>query len=257
MTDVNGVAGKGYFFFYPRQAVASSSGVSVLTCPNCSAGYRSSPGDLACTECGLGYYSPAVSPSCTICPLGTKCNITTTPQPIPCGLGAYQGSTGASICSTCPVGQYCPSATTSVPSSCPQHTTSVSGSSSLLHCTCVNGFFCSYTKKITAVVTLNTTLSNFNSDFGGVRTAFIAAVASAAGVVQSKVTINGVAQKTGGRRLLSVSPYLIDVRATVHGADRLRDLASHLARHSVHLHHSHTWAEDHSVQPTRELRRKG
>jgi hypothetical protein len=140
---------------------------------------------------------------------------------------------------------------------CPQHTTSAAGSSSLLHCQCVSGFRCAYTKKITAVVTLNTTLSNFQSDVGGVRTAFIAAVASAAGVTQSQVTINGVVQKAGGRRLLSVSPYLIDVRATVHGAERLRGLANHLARHSVHLHQSHTWEEDHSVHPTRDLRRKG
>jgi hypothetical protein len=194
-----------------------------------------------------------VSPSCTICPLGTKCNITTTPEPIPCGLGAYQGSTGATFCSTCPLGQYCPSTTTSIPSTCPQHTTSVAGSASLLHCTCVEGFFCSYTKRITAVVTLNTTLMNFESDVGGVRTAFIAAVASAAGVVPSKVAINGVAQKATGRRLLSASPYLIDVRTTIHGAERLQNLAGHLARHSIHLHQAHRWETDHRVQPTRTL----
>ena len=240
-------------FLYPRPAAISSSpAVSTLSCPNCTSGYYSNAGDSACTTCGLGYYSPPVSPSCTICPLGTMCNSTTTPAPIPCGLGAYQPATGASFCSTCPVNQYCPSTTTYAPGSCPAHTASVAGSSSLLNCQCVPGFSCSYTKRITATVTLNTTLSSFNADLGGVQTAFKAAVAAAAGVVPSKVTINGVAQKAGARRLLAYTPHLIDVRTTIHGAERLRNLEGHLARHDATLHHSHTWEESHSLQTTSE-----
>lgn len=331
-----------------RPRLTSGGGASVITCSNCSAGYRSSPGDAACTECGLGFFSPPVAATCTICPPGQYCPSATTSTPVDCAPGSYRNTPGGKTqgdCTECPSGNYCPAKSvdptncsagtynpstaqgdsgkclpcnpgnycplaTSTPTgcpagtynpsfsgaseaacqvcaigkfsdavgrqtdcplcvanyyckdskssaACPQHTTSAAGSSSLLHCQCVSGFRCAYTKKITAVVTLNTTLSNFQSDVGGVRTAFIAAVASAAGVTQSQVTINGVVQKTGGRRLLSVSPYLIDVRATVHGAERLRGLANHLARHSVHLHQSHTWEEDHSVHPTRDLRRKG
>ena len=301
MTDVNGVAGKGYFFFYPRQAVDLSPGVSVLTCPNCSAGYRSSAGDAACTECGLGYYSPPVSSACTICPVGTKCNSTTTPDAIPCGAGNFQPDIGQIFCNVCVLGKYCPLSATANPTDCvagtynplpggaseaaclacaigkfsdvvgsnrdcplcpanfycknptssapcPEHTTSAAGSSSLLHCQCVSGFRCAYTKKITAVVTLNTTLSNFESDTGGVRTAFKSAVAAAAGVTPDQVTINNVAPKTG-RRLLGAAA-LIEVRASVHGAERLHRLDAHLGRHSATLHQGHVWDEAHSLVTT-------
>ena len=312
IADVTGATTAGSIFVYPRQAAVSNSpAVSTLSCPNCSAGTRSSAGDASCTSCGYGFYSPAVSSNCTICPTGTMCNSSTTPSPIPCGAGSYQPSTGASFCSTCPVGQYCDSQTTAVPTNCaagtynpspggpsntscivcatgtysltigsstncptcaansyctnpttiapcPTHTASVSGSSSLLQCQCVPGYSCAYTKRITAVVTLNTSLTNFNGNVGGVQTSFLAAVASAAGVTPSQVVINNVASSGGSRRLLGYSTPMIDVRATVHGAERLRNLAGHLARHDARLHQGHSWEENHSVQPTRlALRRPG
>jgi len=100
------------------------------------------------------------------------------------------------------------------------------------------------------VVTLNTTLSRFNSDYGGVKTSFINAVASAAGVSSSQVTISGVVPKTSNRRRLLGSDRLeafIDVHTAIDGAERLHRLDFHLARHSATLHQGSSWQESHSL----------
>jgi hypothetical protein len=132
---------------------------------------------------------------------------------------------------------------------CPLHTTSVAGSSSLLNCRCVQGFRCAYSKRITAVVTLNTTASDFNSNYGGIKTAFVNAVATAAGVSSSQVTIGSVTPKPsgGGRRLLATKHSFIDVHTIIEGAEKLSGLDRHLGRHSMFLHHSHKWEEAHSL----------
>ncbi len=95
---------------------------------------------------------------------------------------------------------------------------------------------CSYTKTITATVTLNTTSPDFTADVGGVKTALINDVATAAGVSPSKVSVIGAAPKTGARRLLSISgnPLTSDgivVRANVHGATHLLQLDFHLGKY--------------------------
>ena len=243
-----------YIIIVPRPTSTASP---YLTCPNCSTGTYSLAGNTACTNCGYGNYSAAVSSSCTTCPVGTMCNSITTPTPVNCGLGNYQGSTGQSSCMTCPQNQYCASPTTSTPITCPTHTSSVAGSSSLLQCRCTQGFVCTYTKRITAVITLNSTLYNFNNDVGGVKTALINAVATAAGVTASKVTINSAAQKTGNRRLLELSGShsFIDVHTVIEGAERLRGLDLHLAKHSATLHKDHSWQEAHtlSARPARPM----
>jgi len=224
------------------------SSASTLTCPNCSSGTYSLAGNTACTNCGYGSYSAAVSSACTTCPVGTMCNSVTTPAPVNCGQGNYQGSTGQSFCLTCPANQYCSSATTQTPASCPAHTFSANGSYSLLQCECVPGYNCAYKKQITAVVTLNTTLYNFNNNVNGVQTAFLQAVAAAAGVSPSQVVVNTVVSSTGNRRLLSEkSNKFIDVYASVRGAERLHRLDAHLARHSLTLHKGHSWQEAHSL----------
>lgn len=257
ITNNVGSTSKGQLYISPRLVAPAPPIISTLSCPNCSSGYYSNTGDSACTTCGYGYYSAAVSSVCTVCPVGTMCNSVTTPAPVSCGLGNYQGATGQSFCSTCPQNQYCSSPTTSVPLNCPANTVSSAGSSSLLQCRCVQGYVCTYTKRITAVVTLNTTLSRFNADIGGVRSAFINAVASAAGVPASQVTINTVKSTGSRRRLLGlehqVEPAsgsehsMIEVHAVVEGAERLHDLAGHLAKHSVLLHQGHSWEGDHRL----------
>jgi hypothetical protein len=151
-------------------------------------------------------------------------------------------------CPLCPINFYCTNSITI--KTCPTHTSSVIGSSSLLHCRCDQGYKCAYSKRITAVVTLNSTTSSFNNDVGGIKTAFINAVASAAGVSSNQVTINNVVAKVTGRRLLSLGDGFIDVFTSVQGAERLNTLALHLSKHSLTLHQGHSWQEAHTLTST-------
>jgi len=136
---------------------------------------------------------------------------------------------------------------------CPLHTTSSAGSYSRANCICDPGFQCTYYKQIQAIVTLNATLWEFQNDINGVRTAFIAAMAAAAGVHSSQVTINDVVSQNRRRRLLALPAddqpvpdgmqQVINVHASVLGAVHLRDLDKHLNRHSPTLHVSHSWEQ--------------
>jgi hypothetical protein len=88
------------------------------------------------------------------------------------------------------------------------HTTSAVASYSRLNCRCTPGYSCTYYKQIQAIVTLNATIYEFNNDVGGVRTAFLAAMAAAANVTADHVVINGVVSHVlnplaASRRLLS------------------------------------------------------
>jgi len=116
-----------------------------------------------------------------------------------------------------------------------------------VNCICDPGYECTYYKQIQAIVTLNATAYEFQNDINGVRTAFIAAMAAAAGVQPSQVTINDVLTQSRRRHLLSLSPSqqknLIDVHASVHGAVKLHDLDKHLNRQIENLHISHTWKQ--------------
>jgi hypothetical protein len=155
------------------------------------------------------------------------------------------------MCPACEANSYCSNPTTI--RSCPTHTSSLQGSSSLLNCRCEQGYKCAYSKKITAVVTLNTTVSSFTDDVGGVRTSFLNAVATAAGVATSQVSISGVVpKKGGGRRLLSEADHdHIDVHTDIEGAERLHQLEKHLNE----IHVQHRWEERHSVLSTPIMRR--
>ena len=255
-------------------------------CTACGLGYFSPAVSSACTICPLGTKcnsttTPAAIPCgpgsyqastgasyCDTCPVGQYCASQTTSTPTNCLAGTYNpvtgGPTSASclVCATgkyslaigsstdcpaCAANSYCTNPTTIA--ACPVHTSSPAGSSSLLHCRCDQGFRCAYTKRITAVVTLNTTITSFNSDLGGVKTAFLSAVASAAGVSPAQVKINNVVPKLSGRRLLGTgfAHAMIDVHAAVDGAERLHNLAGHLAKHNVLLHQGHVWEENHTL----------
>jgi hypothetical protein len=199
--------------------------------------------------------------------VGSYCPIQTV-TPIKCRAGTHRDNVGASqlshclLCqpgtyslvvgrsSNCPLCEsnfYCRTSTTK--DICPLHTTSSSGSYSRVNCLCDPGYQCTYYKQIQAVVTLNATLWEFNNDINGVRTAFIHAMAAAAGVHPNYVTINEV--MTQGRRrraLLSLEDgngerETINVHASVTGAVRLRDLDKHLNRHSSLLHIAHRWEQ--------------
>jgi hypothetical protein len=163
-----------------------------------------------------------------------------------CQPGTYSLIVGrSSNCPLCDPNFYCRTSTTK--DICPLHTTSSAGSYSRVNCLCDPGYQCTYYKQIQAIVTLNATVWEFNNDINGVRTAFIAAMASAAGVHPSFVTINEVmAQGRRRRNLLSLSDggrETIDVHASITGAVKLRDLDKHLNRHSSTLHIAHRWVQ--------------
>ena len=115
-----------------------------------------------------------------------------------------QGRT--TVCPACAGDSYCPSGVSQ--QACPVHTGSLPGTATALGCGCRAGFTCKYTKRITAVVVLNhTSVSGFNADTDGVRSSFLAAIAAAAGVPVSQITILGVSPHVGGggRRLLAMA----------------------------------------------------
>jgi hypothetical protein len=86
-------------------------------------------------------------------------------------------------------------------------------------------------------------------------------VAAAAGVKPSQVVIKNVAPKVAGRRLLGMraaaSSNLIDVHMVVNGAEGLRNLHGHLAKHDPFLYQGHVWAETHRVESQPLARRVG
>ena len=209
---------------------------------NCSSGtFRNLPGGTSqsdCSACLVAQYCPLASTT-----------------PVDCPNGTYRSTTGATSladCAVCVANSYCPRRSTN-PTACPSKTYSPAGSDSLLDCKCAQGYQCVITKVITATVTLNATKTDFDNNVGNVKTNFIAAVAAAAGVSPSKVSIVGVSPRFGGRRLLSVfaggkTDNSIVVRAKVHGATSLNMLDVHLSRHNKGLHMGHEWRESHSVK---------
>jgi hypothetical protein len=270
-------------------------GASSMDCMACPPGRYCPIQTTTPTPCNAGTYrlapSGAVQGDCTICPAGSYCTIGTV-TPVPCGAGTHRDSVGAtqlSNCLLCLPGTYslamgrssnCPLCdanfycrTSTMKEVCPLHTTSSSGAYSRVNCRCDPGYQCTYYKQIQAVVTLNATLWEFNNDIGGVRTAFIAAMAAAAGVQPSQVTINGVVIRNRRRNLLSVSAAFavddngtnrqllsvpsdsspsrsqqtIEVHTSVIGSTRLRDLDKHLDRHNKNLHITHRWEQAHKV----------
>jgi hypothetical protein len=86
-------------------------------------------------------------------------------------------------------------------------------------------------------VTLYTSISHFENDVGNVRTSFVNAIAAAAQVPSDKVSIVGVAPKTGNRRLFSISGQAsgtgdsIVVRAKVQDASHIHELNHHIDHH--------------------------
>ena len=262
---------------------ASGSALAVEDCLTCPVGVYCPLATTTPSQCAAGSYRSSTGAAsqndCATCIPGSYCPVQSV-NPISCFAGTYNPYAGmgsgvdCQVCSSgkysldiarstdcplCDADHYCPNSTTV--KACPANTVSSAGSSSLLHCRCEAGFKCSYTKKITAVVTLNTTAASFNNPQDPVRIAFIAAVAAAAGVNPAQVTIGHVRSKLGGRRLLSLESQdsqpdeFIDVHTSIDGAIRLHRLDLHLAGHSATLHQGHTWQEAHRVLSSAVLRR--
>jgi hypothetical protein len=123
----------------------------------------------------------------------------------------------------------------------------------------VEGFTCNYYKRINAIVSLTCTKSEFDNNVNNVRTNFIAAVAAAAKVDPSFVTINMVLQsgEVGpgpSRRLFAIRPAkTIQVHAQIKNAVRLHKLSEQLEKRVAGLHASHAWQHNHEIVPINNM----
>ena len=212
--------------FQPEQCLPCPPG---LYCPlgtvdpfPCQAGsFRTAAGATSpaqCVDCPSGGYCPARSVSPILCAAGfhrDSPRATHLGNCLLCLPGTYAVGVGRdSNCPVCPANHYC--RTPTLKEACPTNTRAPSASFSILRCSCVPGFACTYYKRVRAISTLNATLEDFNGDVGGVRTLFVRAVAAAANVTVDQVVINGVVSAAGGgaatqgRRLLSVPTSLAE-----------------------------------------------
>jgi len=244
----------------------STGAANAYDCADCPVGHLCLEGASAATECGLGrFQASAAQSTCDACPSGHYCSLLATSAPSSCSPGTFRALSGGSLqadctsctlgtfdvtttgrvsdCPLCPNGSYCLTATTAA--ACPGHTDSVAGTSSQLGCRCHPGYVCAYTKRISAVVTLNaTTVADFNADVDGIQTNFISSIAAAAGVPTWQITIVSVQVHGSARRLLA-SDSMIDVYAKVDGARYLKNLDHHIRRE---LLVGHAWTVAHTVQ---------
>jgi len=284
----------------------STGGQSLEQCYACPMGYYCHAATTTPSACQAGSYGPnagnTAQGSCTTCPSGAYCPSASI-VPTLCGAGHHRDTPGAThlanclLClpgtysvgtgrtSNCPVCQanyYC--RTSTMLEACPMHTTSAAGSYSRLNCKCDPGYSCTYYKQIQAIVTLNATLADFNSDYHGVKTAFLAAMANAAQVSVAHVVINGVIARTSFRRMLSTDAHAdasfeatrestwrrlegdhaagrrsllsvagdsgagIKIFVSVDGSGRLHNLDQELAKHSKGLFIEHRWEPAHRVK---------
>ena len=138
------------------------------------------------------------------------------------------------------------------------HTTSIAGAYSRINCRCNPGYQCTYFKQIQAIVTLKVTLYEFNNNINNVKTNFLSAMAAAAKVPTSRITINGVITRNRRRNLLAATTKEdvansardvtgIDVHATILGAVTLHDLDKQMKLFDKDLHMRHVWAESHRI----------
>ena len=189
---------------------------NTLTPVDCNAGsFRAATGaqtQAHCAACPLGQFCVAGTSVPTNCPAGTFRNTTGAESLASCpacsvGKFAFMSTGLTADCPDCPANAYCSSPLTTA--QCPHRTNSSAGSSSLLHCICNAGFRCTYSKRISLVVTIsgNFSVSNFQNNVNGIQDRFRQAVANATGVSVSQINITNVRLRAAGRRrrLLMVS----------------------------------------------------
>lgn len=194
-----------FFVCYPCRG-GTYSGLNDTACAPCAAGQYSADAATACVQCARGAYQPNPgADQCLACPAGTlsdagSAGCQACPAPLycqgagqyaPCPLGTYSAAVGLQSvvdCPFCPANSFCQ--TSGDIEACPAHTTSIPGSVSKLSCKCNPGWICTYTKGVRVNVTLPLT----QAQFALVRDQFLQAIAAAAGVDVSQVSIVGMFQ---------------------------------------------------------------
>ena len=116
---------------------------------------------------------------------------------------------------------------------------------------------CTYKMSITVVVTLNSTVYDFQNNVARVQTNFIQAIASAANVNASSVVINSIttANRRRSRNILSAvgnrnmhGMHGVCVHTTLWGAEELHPLHPHIKGGVRVIDHS--WEARHEVHAT-------
>ena len=129
---------------------------------------------FTCEICPWGFWCPGTLPNAeataNACPLGTANPLAGMSAPSACVLcagGTYAYASGASLCMACPSGFYC-SGGAAAPTQCPAHTTTSDGASSAADCACMPDYTCTYSRRVTLQLALNTTmtLQELQSDSG-------------------------------------------------------------------------------------------
>ena len=244
----------------PSWSFSAASGAG--SCDNCSLGFYAGSGSTRCTACAPGSYSlvPISGISgCLPCPNGKYCvgGVAAAQaggaQVVDCPKGTYKDEPGlvsASQCAQCPENFFCPTPVFKGP--CPAGTVSPAGSTSQLQCVCQQGFTCSYTRLVNAVVTLQMSASDFDMN-AQVKQAFIAAVAAAARTSPSKVSIVKIVPRAGSvrrRRLLSKNKEAVHVVLEIEGGigEGLGlELEKHLRNAGLQSGGYPAWIEPHHV----------
>lgn len=137
------------------------------------------------------------------CPAGSYCPAGNTGA-VPCARGTFAstGSRAVACTDACPANSFCPAGAAS-PTPCPANTASTVNAWSIYNCTCNTGYACVYTAltrlTVRVPVSVQTWLAN-----PALQAALVNAIAAAAGVDPSKVTVKGRAPVLGGRRLLGL-----------------------------------------------------
>ena len=152
-------------------------------------------------------------------------------------------STASSDCPNCAVDKYCINPT--IQESCPFGTSSLAGSSSQLQCRCTAGYYCTYKQMITAVVSINISLSDWNNNTNQVRDKFKAAIAAACSVSSNDVILGKATSRTGGRRLLSFNNNRDGINVVVNalGANKIDNLQHEISKSGL-LYNGHVWSEN-------------
>ena len=196
--------------------------------------YISKVGEGSCVSCPRGYYGNG-SQTCTPCPTGTYTNRTGSSSCDPCPVGYYTNNLNSTSCLACksctdpntavvyqcPLGSMNDSSKCSCISGfygvstnpfisctqCPTHTTSTFGNTeTVLTCRCLQGFYCSYTKRINVVLKIMNLTVPIDKDNIYLND-FIYAIAAAAGVPFTNVNVIAIEPigNLSTRRLMKVS----------------------------------------------------
>ena len=199
-----------------------------MTCPEGSF----CPGAVCADQTGAGCSVNSNTGVCT----GPLCDASANMQT--CPPGSYSPFTGLDHAADCPLcvnGFYCPNPLTQI--LCPNNTWAAPGASDLSQCLCMPGYRCIITKIVHAQIILNMQYADFSGS-SVLQQRYIAAVAAAAGVSVSQVSIQGIFTYTappGGRRLLAYGRRVNNWNAVdIHTLIRIPELCD-LANLNEHL----------------------